>query len=178
MAELIRLAMSNFPLTFFLAGIVAALIAVALKRDGFTRDNLAEELLAYFILFSAIGSFYNFVFHVFFGALSARYIGWADSPFQAEVGYASLGYAAVSLLAFKSNFMVRVASILGPAVFQWGAAAGHVRDILATGNMAPGNAGVMLYADILLPVAGFALLWFKHSSDDDGAPVVGSAVRG
>jgi hypothetical protein len=37
--------------------------------------------------------------------------------------------------------------------------------MLATGNMAPGNAGVIVYSDILLPLVGFALLWFKRSTD-------------
>lgn len=178
MAELIRLAMSNFTLTFLVLGVVTALIAVALKPDGFTRENLAEELLAYFILFTiAIAYFYNFVFHVFFGELAASFIGWADSPFQAEVGYASLGFAAVGLLAFKGNCMLRLGAILGPAMFQWGAAVAHIHDILATGNMAPGNAGIMLYSDILLPVIGFALLWFKRRAGATCSPVALGAVR-
>jgi hypothetical protein len=97
--------------------------------------------------------------------LAASYIGWADSPFQAEVGYASLGFAAVGLLAFKGGCCVRLAAILGPAMFQWGAAVGHINQIMTTGNMAPGNAGIMLYSDILLPVIGFALLWFKRTTN-------------
>jgi len=166
MAELIAFAMGNFTLTFLVLGLIAALIAVARKPDGFTRANIAEELLAYFILFSiGFSFFYNFVFHVFFGELAASYIGWADSPFQAEVGYASLGFAAVGLLAFKGGCCVRLAAILGPAMFQWGAAVGHINQIMTTGNMAPGNAGIMLYSDILLPVIGFALLWFKRTTN-------------
>ena len=31
-------------------------------------------------------SFYNFVMHVFFGDMAAKFIGWQNSPFQAEVG--------------------------------------------------------------------------------------------
>ena len=163
MALLIEFVLGNFTLTFLVLGVIAALIAVALKPGGFTLPNVAEELLAYFILFSvAISFFYNFVFHVFFGELAAGYIGWTDSPFQAEVGYASLGFAAVGLLAFKGNCCVRFAAILGPALFQWGAAAGHIHDIMATGNMAPGNAGIMLYSDLLLPLIGLALLWLKR----------------
>jgi hypothetical protein len=163
MASLIAFVLGNFTLTFLLLGVIAALIAVALKPGGFTFVNVAEELLAYFILFSVtISFFYNFVFHVFFGELAAGYIGWADSPFQAEVGYASLGFAAVGLLAFKGHCCVRFAAILGPALFQWGAAAGHIHDILATGNLAPGNAGIMLYSDIFLPLIGFGLLWLKR----------------
>lgn len=166
MTELIAFVLGNFTLTFLVLGTVAGLIAAAVKPGGLTRANLAEEVLAYFILFSVAASFfYNFVFHVFFGQMAAGFIGWADSPFQAEVGYASLGFAAIGLLAFKGNCMVRLASILGPAMFQWGAAVGHVHDIMTSGNMAPGNAGIMLYSDILLPVIGFALLWFKRSMD-------------
>ncbi len=166
MADLIKFALSNFTLTFFILGLIAALIAVAANGRGFTRANLAEQLLAYFILFSiGISYLYNFVFHVFFGEMAAGFIGWADSPFQAEVGYASLGFAAVVFLAFKGNCMVRLASILGPTMFWWGAAVGHSHDFMTTGNMAPGNAGIMIYSDILLPVAGFALLWFKRSTD-------------
>jgi hypothetical protein len=165
MASLIAFVLGNFTLTFLVLGVIAALIAVALKPDGFSFANVAEELLAYFILFSVtISFFYNVVFHVFFGELAAGYIGWADSPFQAEVGYASLGFAAVGLLAFKGNCCVRFAAILGPALFQWGAAAGHIRDILATGNLAPGNAGIMLYSDIFLPLIGFGLLWLKRKA--------------
>ena len=177
MAELIAFAMGNFTLTFLVLGLVAAVISIARKPDGFTRANAAEELLAYFILFSvAISFFYNFIFHVFFGELAASYIGWADSPFQAEVGYASLGFAAVGLLAFKGGCCVRFAAILGPAMFQWGAAVGHIRDIIATGNMAPGNAGIMLYSDIFLPVIGFALLWFKRTTN--ASAMASRPVRG
>lgn len=165
MAELIAFVLGNFTLTFLVLGLIAALIAIARKPDGFTRANVAEELLAYFILFSVgVSFFYNFVFHVFFGELAASYIGWADSPFQAEVGYASLGFAAVGLLAFKGGCCVRLAAVLGPAMFQWGAAVGHINEIMTTGNMAPGNAGIMLYSDILLPIIGFALLWLKRTS--------------
>ena len=37
--------------------------------------------------------------------------------------------------------------------------------MLATGNMERGNAGVIVCSDILLPLVGFALLWFKRSTD-------------
>src|SRR4026209_395830 len=132
MAELIAFVLGNFTLTFLVLGIVAGLIAAARAPGGITRANLAEGPLAYFILFTiAIASFFHFLFHVFVGGLAAIFIGWASSPFQAEVGYASLGFAAVGLLAFKGNCMVRLASILGPAMVQWGDAIGGLRGIIA-----------------------------------------------
>ncbi len=89
-----------------------------------TRADVAEELLAYFVLFSiALSYFYNFVMHVFFGEIVAPFIGWADSPFQLEVAYASLGFAAVGLFALNT-LAVRFAAILGPSLFLWGPPAG------------------------------------------------------
>ena len=99
----------------------------------------------------------------FVGAkVAARFIGWADSPFQREVGFASLGFSAVGFLAFRGSFDMRVAAVVGTGCFLLGAAGGHILEILRTGNLAPGNAGVILYTDILLPLIGFALLWLEH----------------
>ena len=123
-------------------------------------------MLAWFLFFSiGVSFFYNFVFHVFFGDLAASFIGWANSPFQAEVGYASLGFAAVGFLAFRGAWATRLAAVLGPALFLWGAAVGHALDMIRSHNFAPGNAGVIFWTDILLPVVGFALLAATRRSD-------------
>lgn len=176
MDSLIAFALSNFTLTAFILGLIAAGLAIALAPGGVTAAKVEEELLAYFILFSVALSFlYNFVAHVFFGELAASFIGWADSPFQAEVGYASLGFAAVGFLAFKGDMSMRLAAILGPAFFQWGAAVGHIHQIISAGNYAPGNAGIMLYSDILLPLVGFILLWLRWKTSHSHASGVMNA---
>ena len=43
-----------------------------------------------------------------------------------------------------------------------GAAGGHVYQMIAAHNFAPGNAGVIFYTDILIPAVGFGLLWLQH----------------
>lgn len=159
MAAVIRFVLSNFTLTFFVFGLLAAAIGYARLPQPKARGALVEELLAWFLFFSIGASFlYNFVMHVFFGEMTARFIGWADSPFQAEVGYASAGFAAIGFLAFRGGREVRLAAIVGPALFLWGAAIGHVLDMVRSHNFAPGNAGAIFWTDILLPVFGFALL--------------------
>ena len=100
----------------------------------------------------------------FFGKLAASFIGWEDSPFQLEVGFASLGFAAVGLLAFRGSFDFRLAAIVGPAGFLWGATAGHVYQMITAHNFAPGNAGVIFYSDILVPIVGFIFLCLQHRS--------------
>jgi hypothetical protein len=163
LAKLIGFLLSNFTLTALVLGFVASGIAIVAQRHN-DRRGVAESLLAWFLFFSiGISLFYNFVMHVFFGDLAASFIGWKQSPFQAEVGFASLGFAVVGFLAFRDNFGIRLAAILGPSMFLWGAAGGHVYQMVTHDNFAPGNAGVIFWTDILLPVLGFALLWFRYS---------------
>ena len=163
MANLIAFVLGNFTLTFFVIGLIASGIALMRAPKPLTAPVVIEALFAYFLLFSIGASFfYNFVLHVFFGELAASFIGWQDSPFQAEVGFASLGFAVVGALAFRRSFDLRLAAIVGPALFLWGAAGGHVYQMVTAGNFAPGNAGIVFYSDILIPLIGFVLLWLQH----------------
>jgi len=166
----IAFALANFTLTFFVLGLAAA--AIALWHAGPPRPRAAviEALFSYFLLCSiGLAFLYNCVMHVFFGALAARFIGWADSPFQLEVGFTSLGFAAVGFLAFKGEFALRLAAVVGPACFLWGAAGGHVYQMITAGNFAPGNAGVIFYSDILIPVVGLLLLWLQRPKQTKSA---------
>jgi hypothetical protein len=159
MADLIRFLLSNFTLTFLAVGLVAAAIEIARQPAPRPEGAVVEALLAWFLFFSIGVSFlYNAFFHIFFGDMAAKFIGWENSPFQAEVGFASLGFAAVGFLAFRGSHDVRLAAVLGPALFLWGAAAGHVVSMVRAHNFAPGNAGVIFWTDVLLPVVGFVLL--------------------
>jgi hypothetical protein len=162
MAAAIRFALSNFTLTLLVIGVVAALASLV-RAPKLTAPRVVEALLFYFLMFSiGVSYLYNFVLHTFLGAMTARFIGWPDSPFQAEVGFASLGFAVVGVLACWRSFDMRLAAIVGPALFLWGAAAGHIYQIVHAGNLAPGNAGVILYTDVLIPVFGLVLLWLQH----------------
>jgi hypothetical protein len=48
--------------------------------------------------------------------------------------------------------------VLAIAIFLLGDAVGHVHQMMATGNFAPGNAGLVFYMDILLPLLSGGLL--------------------
>src|SRR4051812_44871512 len=99
--------------------------------------------------------------------MSARFIGWEDSPFQTELGFASLGFAVVGLLAFRGSFDLRLAAVVGPSLFLLGAAGVHVHHMITAGNFAPGNAGVIFYTDILIPIIGFGLLGLQQRHERD-----------
>ena len=165
-SEAIGVALANFPLTFLLIGFLASAVAILRLPSPRSTAALVDRLIAWHV-FWALGAanLLNFVYHVFYGRLAASFIGWSDSPFQLEVGMASLGFAAVAFIAAFGGFDLRLAAILGPSVFSLGAAAGHVRQMMTAHNFAPGNAGVIFYADILVPVIGFVLLALQYRFD-------------
>jgi hypothetical protein len=160
---IITFALSNFTLTFLLIGLLVALIAIARAQRPVGPAVIVEKLLAWHVFFAiGVAYLYNAVMHIFFGEMSAAFIGWADSPFQFEVGTASLGFAVVGLIAAFGSFDLRLAAVLGPAIFSLGAAAGHIHQMVSEQNFAPGNAGVIFYTDIIIPLIGFALLWLQR----------------
>ena len=99
---------------------------------------------------------------MFFGKVAAAFIGWADSPFQFEVGTASLGFAIMGFIAAFRSFDLRVGATIPFSVFTVGAAFGHIREMISAGNFASGNAGVILYADFAVPAFGLLLLWLQR----------------
>lgn len=160
MASVIKFAMFNFTLTFFVIGMLVAAIQI-FKTSSVQRNSalVYEVVFKWFLLFCVgVTYFYNFIAHTFFGEQSAQFIGWANSPFQLEVGFASLGYAVVGCLAFRKNWWLRVAAVVGPGLFMLGAAGGHVYQMIVAHNFAPGNAGIMFYSDLFLPAFGVVLL--------------------
>jgi len=158
-AAIIKFVLSNFSLSLFVIGLLCALLAIFKHRKTANKSIIFEALLSFYCLFS-VGVYYvyNFVMHVFFSKMVASFIGWQTSPFQKEIGFASLGFGVVGILAFRKDFGLRLAAVTGPAFFLWGAAGGHIYQIIAHHNFSPGNAGIVLWTDLLLPVAGFVLL--------------------
>jgi hypothetical protein len=158
----ITFALSNFTLTFFIIGLIFSAIAIARAPKPAGSATIVEKLLSWYVFFSiGVCYLYNAIFHMFFGEMAARFIGWADSPFQFEVGAASLGFAVIGFIAAFRSFDLRLGAVIGPSIFTLGAAAGHVREMITAHNFASGNAGVIFYTDIFIPLVGFLLLWLQ-----------------
>ena len=168
MTPLITFALSNFSLTFTILGLIVAGVKILRTPPPQSPGSSTEAVLRWFLFFSiGVSFFYNFVCHVFFGDMAAKFIGWEQSPFQAEVGWASLGFSVMGFMAFRPNRALRVGIITALACFSWGAAIGHIYQMNTAHNFAPGNAGVMFWCDIFLPILGFFLLG-KTSRSGDG----------
>ena len=163
----------NYFVTFFIIGLIAAGISLLNKPKPLRISDVAEALLSYHLLFAiGINNLINFVFHVFLGDISAKFIGWENRPFQAEVGFASLGVGVAGIIAFKASLPFRFATLIPPWAFSLGAAGGHIYQVIAEHNFSPGNVGLVLPIDIIMPIVGFVFLWLSYKH-----PMPGTAYR-
>src|SRR5271155_4328645 len=120
--RIIAFVLGNFTLTFFVVALLFSAVATARAPKPIGRASAIENLLSWFVFWTiGVLYLYNAVFHIFFGELAAHFIGWSDSPFQFEVGTASLGFAAVGFLAAFASFDLRLAAVLGSGIFMLGA---------------------------------------------------------
>lgn len=164
-ANIIKFLLSNFTLTFFVIGVICSLISIYRHRSNATKAFVVEAFFRYYCLWAlGITSIYNAVMHIVFHKMAAGFIGWADSPFQLEVGVASLGMGIVGVICFKKYFGMRLALVIMSSVFLWGAAGGHFYQIAQTHNYAPGNTGIMLWSDLITPILSITLLLMSYAS--------------
>jgi hypothetical protein len=161
--------MGNYFLTFLIIGLVAAVISLINKPKPLRINVVAEALFSYYLLFTiGISNLMNFVVHVFFGDMGAKFIGWEQSPFQAEVGFASLGIGIAGVIAFRASLPFRFATLISPSVFSLGADGGHIYQMIVAHNFSPGNVGLVLPSNFLIPVVGFIFLWLSDKHPKSG----------
>jgi hypothetical protein len=130
-------------------------IAVTRVRDP--RAAL-EILLMYTIGIGGMrGIFGGFVVHFFYAdAIAASIGGPSGNPFQTEVAFTNLAFGVIGVLAFFRRD-VWLPWLIGTAIMGWGAGYTHLVDLAGTGNAAPNNAGPILWADFLMPIARIVL---------------------
>ena len=165
MSQFITFLLQNFSLTFFIIGLVFSLASILRASKNSNKPAPIESLIKWFMFFSiGVNYLYNGIMHTVFADVSAQFIGWPNSPFQQEVGFASFGFALIGFIAFKGSWQTRLCAVAGSSCFLLGAAGGHVYQMITAGNFAPGNAGVVFYMDLFLPLVGFALLFLSRQS--------------
>jgi hypothetical protein len=151
-AEIVGFLLRNLPAVLFLIA-----LGVAALRHG--QGSAAERYLSWILLLPiGITGIWAGLFHVFFPATSAAYIGWQVSPFQFEVGMADLAIGVTACIAFWGDLGFKAAAVCAASIFLLGDAFGHVRQMMIAGNFAPGNAGVPFYMDVICPLLAITLL--------------------
>jgi hypothetical protein len=110
-----------------------------------------------------LGGLIGFLGHTFRAASTAASIGWpAHNPFQYEVAVANLAFGVLGISCAWVRGGFRAATAIGWSVFILGAACVHLHQIRLGQRFAPGNAGAMLYFDLIVPVLLLALIGVRE----------------
>lgn len=150
----------------YVISILTILIAISviliskITSKPLNRKRVVEIFLLSFLVISVgFGSIWAFIGHFFLSAQVAASIGWAPgSPFQSEVAFANLSIGVLGLLCYwiRDNFWT--ATVIASSIFLLGNAYGHILNMILYLNYAPGNAGSILYMDIIGPIILIVLL--------------------
>lgn len=149
-----------YTLVFLVAGLLGFALHLALDKRPRSVARVVELLLVYLLAVPVgLAGVLSFMGHFFDPVKTAGYIGWPAHPqFQLEVAFADLAVGVLGLLAIRLRGGFCLAAAVVPFVFWGGCAYGHLRDLHATQNAAPGNAGAVLFVgDILLPLVVLVL---------------------
>jgi hypothetical protein len=158
-------------MAFVLENLPAILLVIAVLLGLAARS--AERMLGWVLLLPiGVTGLWAALYHLAFPRFAAAFIGWQPSPFQFEVGVADLAFGAVAVAAFWCGPGFRAAVVWIAAIALLGDAVGHVRQMVAAGNFAPGNAGVVFWTDLAIPALALALLAMAKP-----APAAGRSAR-
>ena len=138
-----------YTIIFLIMGIVGAIIQTFVMGIPFINT-----LLLYILVFSVgLQGFFSFSGHYYKSDEIAEYIGWPKGNlFQKEIAYTNLAFGVLGILCiwFRGGFWL--ATIIGQSVFLFGAAHVHIIDRAKNKNLHAGNAGIILYMDVILPL--------------------------
>ena len=158
--------------------LLGATISVFAKKDKKANKVIKTFLLWVIALNVGVTGLIGFAAQTFIADNVALMIGWMPgSPFQFEVAVANLMMGVLGLMCiwFEADFWL--ATIVSTTIFGWGAAYGHIKDMMLNHNYAPGNVGAPLYADIIAPVVLIALLIAYKATKGKTKVVVASPVK-
>lgn len=147
-----------------LLGIIGFLIHLFASKAPKTPLRIARLFLLYQLVFSVgLASFLAFYGLTFMSEYVALYSGWPTCQFEELLGNVNLAFGTLGILCIWRSDDFWFATILGVSIWLLGDAVTHIIDMVKNNNYTPGNAGVPLYTDIIIPVVLLgAYFWYRH----------------
>lgn len=136
--------------------IVAYFFKAWLPHKGYLQYLFPSVVFFNVFLQGVLGGFTQ----IFYGETVAEYLNWPFSPFVRELGFANLTFgimAGMSLFLKERAYLV--SSALSYSLFLFLAFLGHLNQIIYEGNGSAGNAGAVLYTDLLTPIVIVILVY-------------------
>lgn len=139
--------------TILLLGIIGFFIHLFFSKEPKTPARIARLFLLYQIVFSTgFASLLAFFGLTFMPEFVASYSGWPRCQFQELLGNVNLAFATLAFMCIWKGDEFWLATILGVSIWLLGDAVTHIIDMKRNQNFAPGNVGVPLWTDIIIPV--------------------------
>lgn len=127
--------------------VVATIVQFAGGAGADWGPTLVANAVTYLIGWAGVGAGIS---HIFFGRKISRTIGFQQSPYELEVGFADLAMGIVALLASGYAPEFSLAVILISAIFRVGCGIGHIRSMVQDRNFAINNTAI-LFIDFVVP---------------------------
>jgi hypothetical protein len=144
--------MSFFYALALLVFVVGTAVHIWRSSDR-SAAGILDGLIGWY-MFSMVGLMGLFFFygHAFNANEAAELIGWpTGNPFQFEVSLNSLGTGIAGLMCLKWRGGFRWATTIIFTIIYWGSDYGHFYQLIVNDNHHPGNAGLVLYTNIIVP---------------------------
>jgi hypothetical protein len=171
--------MATVGLRVFIFTLVPLLLAgavILVDKSTASRERKLEIALIFLFAIGVAGAgIANFLAHFFLSDMVAESIGWeAGSPFQLEVAFANLALGLLGIVATGRRDGFREATVLAATTFALGATLVHILDIVATGNLAPGNT-LQNVANLVRPALLIGFLVASRQAEALPHPEAGTA---
>lgn len=135
-------------------GLIGFFVHLFVSQEPKTALRIVRLFLLYQLVFSVgLTSLLSFIGLMFMTDFVAVYSGWPACPFEKQLANVNLGYAALGILCIWMKDEFWLATIIGISIWLIGDGIGHIADMVLHDNNTPGNVGVPLYTDIIVPVA-------------------------
>jgi hypothetical protein len=161
-SHVIAAILGNYLTSAFVLGLIVAAVQIWRLNRRTAADVSGIFLNTYLLYGIGIGQILNFAMHSFFGDYAAKTIGWAQSPFQLELAFASLGLgiAAIIVHGKRADLPGKLAIVLAVSIFGYGAAGGHIYQMIAQHDYAANNTGLLLIMDLIMSTLGIVfVIW-------------------
>lgn len=143
-----------FFLSIYLFGIIGFLIHVwKLPKSDRIKSKLIELLLLYQIVFSlGITSLVAFFGLTFMDGYVASYTNWPPCPFEQQLANVNLAFGVLGIMSiwYRGNFWL--ATVIGFSIWILGDGIHHIFHFFVYENNSPGNIGMPLVTDIIIPI--------------------------
>jgi hypothetical protein len=148
----IDLALANLPLTLLAASLVFALLLLAVLPKPHTGVRIMDALFGSYLFFAICLLFlHQAVLRGIFGPEAIATIRGTALPVDQADAYASLAFAVIAFLALSHSTGLRIAAVVGPAIYMLGPLATQPLTQATVEANAP-QLAIVLYGILLLPL--------------------------